>query len=170
MKSLVSSGDSLYIGYKIYLSHSVNERNWAWQISEPYISMNTMFSWEMQHIPLVSGLLHAAALTSEKVKKRYTIAPYIFHLDAPANIFSQYKTKPDVAAFSVMMWNEQLNLHVAREIKKRYPDVVIIFGGAQVHTIPKLISANIPLLTSRFEVRAKTLSAKYLRGSSMDKI
>ena len=111
-----------------------------------YFNEYNVLMGDATYLPLVSGLLHAAALTSEKVKKHYTIAPYIFHLDAPANIFSQYKTKPDVAAFSVMMWNEQLNLHVAREIKKRYPDVVIIFGGAQVPHHPEAYFREHPFI------------------------
>ena len=111
-----------------------------------YFNEYNVLMGDATYLPLVSGLLHAAALTSEKVKEHYTIAPYIFHLDAPANIFSQYKTKPDVAAFSVMMWNEQLNLHVAREIKKRYPDVVIIFGGAQVPHHPEAYFREHPFI------------------------
>ena len=36
-----------------------------------------------------------------------------------------------------MMWNEQLSLRVAQEIKRRYPNCRIIFGGAQVPHEPQ---------------------------------
>jgi radical SAM superfamily enzyme YgiQ (UPF0313 family) len=56
-----------------------------------YFNEYNVLMGDATYLPLVSGLLHAAALTSEKVKKS-----------------------------------------TAREIKKRYREVVIIFGGAQV--------------------------------------
>ena len=84
------------------------------------------------YLPLVSGLLHAYALTSEAVKANYTFMPYLFHIDTPAKILASYVQPPAVAAFSVLMWNEQLCLTIAREIKQRYPACVIIFGGASV--------------------------------------
>ena len=38
---------------------------------------------------------------------------------------------PDVCAFSTYIWNEQYNLILAEEIKKRYPKCIIEFGGPQ---------------------------------------
>ncbi len=36
-----------------------------------------------------------------------------------------------MATFSISMWNEQLSLQLAREIKSRWPDCLVVFGGAQ---------------------------------------
>lgn len=38
---------------------------------------------------------------------------------------------PKVCAFSCYVWNEKYNLTLACEIKKRWPDCIIIFGGPQ---------------------------------------
>ena len=75
------------------------------------------------YLPLVSGVLHAHALLSPKIKKSCDFQPYIFHLDAPEDILKRY-VDPFVAAFSMSMWNEQLSLRVAREVKEKYPDCI----------------------------------------------
>ena len=36
-----------------------------------------------------------------------------------------------MATFSICMWNEQLSLQLAREIKSRWPNCLIVFGGSQ---------------------------------------
>src|SRR5439155_23794791 len=46
-------------------------------------------------------------------------------------IVAQYDN-PSVAAFSTSMWNEQLSLRVAAEVRKRFPECLIVFGGPQV--------------------------------------
>jgi len=85
----------------------------------------------LSYLPLVSGLLRAHAETSEVIRREYTFEPFIYVNDAPQTILDRYDS-PSVAAFSSFMWNEQLNLIVAREIKERWPDCLIVFGGPQV--------------------------------------
>ena len=83
------------------------------------------------YLPLVSGKLRAYAETSETVRRHYDFQPFLFHIDRPQAILEQYD-RPAVAAFSSSIWNEQLCLHVAREVKRQWPDCLIIFGGTQV--------------------------------------
>lgn len=83
------------------------------------------------YLPLVSGILHAYAMESGIVRRHYTFMPYNFHIDDPVRILDAHDN-PDVAAFSVSMWNERLSLKVAREVKQRFPQCIIVFGGAQV--------------------------------------
>jgi radical SAM superfamily enzyme YgiQ (UPF0313 family) len=83
------------------------------------------------YLPLTSGKLHAYALTSPAIKAFYDFQPYLFHIDNIDNILSRYDD-PGIAAFSVQIWNEQLCLKVAEEIKQRFPKCLIMFGGTQV--------------------------------------
>lgn len=83
------------------------------------------------YLPLVSGLLQAHAQSFDDLRAAYDFQPYLFHTDRPETILAAYDA-PDIAAFSVAMWNEQLNLHIAREVKARWPDCLIVFGGPQV--------------------------------------
>ena len=90
-----------------------------------------MGSGGVTYLPLVSGILQSFAQKDSFVSSNYSFMPFVFRLDSPSESLRQYEKKPDVAAFSISMWNEKLSLHVAREIKKSYPDCLIIFGGAQ---------------------------------------
>jgi len=40
--------------------------------------------------------------------------------------------KPDIVAISQYMWSSQANLYIACEIKKRYPDCIVIAGGPNI--------------------------------------
>jgi putative methyltransferase len=88
------------------------------------------------YLPLVSGLLRAYAETSADLAAAYEFRPFLFHRDRPERILAEYD-RPAVAAFSTSMWNEQLNLHVAREVKRRHPECLIVFGGPQVPHHPE---------------------------------
>ncbi|MCF8479495.1 MAG: hypothetical protein K9H25_03615 [Rhodospirillum sp.] len=90
----------------------------------PYVA-NTAY------LPLVSGKLHAHALTDSKVRAECTFMPYLFRIDGPETILAAYDD-PSVAAFSAAIWNEQLCLRVAAAVKDRWPDCLIVFGGTQV--------------------------------------
>lgn len=83
------------------------------------------------YLPFASGLLCAYAKTSDQITSHYEFAPFLFYRDTPERILKKYDN-PSVAAFSTCMWNEQLNLHVAKELKKRYPECLVVFGGPQV--------------------------------------
>src|SRR3990167_11165303 len=98
------------------------------------------------YLPFVSGLLRAYAETFDDIKSNYEFMPYLYRVDSVENILAQYTEPPGVAAFSVAMWNEQLNLSVAREIKKRWPGCLIIFGGAQVPHFPDAYLSTYPFV------------------------
>ena len=85
------------------------------------------------YLPLVCGLLQAYAQTKTEIRDNYEFMPFIFLRDKPEQILSQYK-KPAVAAFSCSMWNINLSLEVARQVKEKFPDCLIVFGGPQVPT------------------------------------
>jgi tRNA A37 methylthiotransferase MiaB len=88
------------------------------------------------YLPLTSGKLQAYALTSDIVRDYYEFAPYLFHIDTLDAVMAQYDN-PGVAAFSVQIWNEQLCLRTAAEVKQRWPECLIVFGGTQVPHHPQ---------------------------------
>lgn len=83
------------------------------------------------YFPLVSGLLQVYAQTKDIIRENYQFMPFIFIRDHPEQIFSQYQN-PAVAAFSASMWNMNLSLAVARRVKEKFPNCLIVFGGAQI--------------------------------------
>ena len=83
------------------------------------------------YLPFVSGILRAYAETDDGIRANYTFKPFLFCADRLENILAQYDEPPAIAAFSIAMWNEQLSLQVAREVKAQWPYCLIVFGGAQ---------------------------------------
>ena len=83
------------------------------------------------YLPLVSGILRAYAETNEKIRANYRFKPFLFCIDRFENLIARYDEEPAMATFSICMWNEQLSLQLAREIKARWPNCLIVFGGSQ---------------------------------------
>lgn len=89
------------------------------------------------YLPLVSGLLRSYAETFQEIRDNYEFMPFIYEMDVPSKILAQYTKPPDVACFSSVMWNEQLNYHIAKEVKIRWPECLIVFGGPNVPMPPQ---------------------------------
>lgn len=98
------------------------------------------------YLPLVSGLLRAYAETSAELAAAYEFKPFLFHRAPVDSILAQYDEAPDVAAFSVSMWNEQTNLRVAEQVKRRYPECLVVFGGPQVPHYPDAYFREFPFI------------------------
>tara|TARA_Y100000310_G_scaffold221576_1_gene223174 strand:- start:32487 stop:34511 length:2025 start_codon:yes stop_codon:yes gene_type:complete len=92
---------------------------------------NILMEEKVTYLPLVSGSLQAFAQTDSEIAENYEFMPFIFHGDHPDRIFSQYDN-PSVAAFSVSMWNANLSLEIARRVKEKFPDCLIVAGGPHV--------------------------------------
>ncbi len=89
------------------------------------------------YLPLVSGLLRSYAETVPIIREHYEFMPFIYAMDRPANILAHYTQPPDIACFSSVMWNEQLNYHIAERVKSEYPNCLIVFGGPNVPMPPQ---------------------------------
>lgn len=83
------------------------------------------------YLPIASGLLYAYARKSEIIRTNYEFMPFLFLRGDISEIAASYDN-PSVASFSTSMWNEQLNLRLAKQIKRCFPGCLIIFGGPQV--------------------------------------
>lgn len=98
---------------------------------EVYLNEYNVLMSNAIYLPLASGLLQAYATTVPDIQKNYQFMPFLFIRNHPEKIISQYKN-PGVAAFSVSMWNMNLSLTIAEEVKKRFPGCLIVFGGPNV--------------------------------------
>jgi radical SAM superfamily enzyme YgiQ (UPF0313 family) len=95
-----------------------------------------MGSGGVSYLPLVSGILAANAKKNFILKKNFKFKPFIFKPDTSENIIKNYYDEtPDIALFSISMWNEQLSLEVAEKLKKQF-NTFIIFGGPSCPHIP----------------------------------
>jgi len=83
------------------------------------------------YLPFSSGLLQAYAQQFSEVTDNYRFMPFLFIRNNLEKILSQY-IDPDVVCFSVSVWNFELSLAIAKEVKQKYPKSLIIFGGPHV--------------------------------------
>ncbi len=83
------------------------------------------------HIPYTAGQLSAYALSDKDVGESFTLSEIFFLREAPERVMERIEA-PAVAAFSTYIWNFNYNKTIARMIKEKYPDCVIVFGGHHV--------------------------------------
>jgi len=83
------------------------------------------------YLPIVSGMLSAYAKQDAEICDNYDIMPFNFQYE-DADTIVQRHVDPDVAAFSASMWNINLCLTVAKKVKEKHPDCLIVFGGPSV--------------------------------------
>jgi putative methyltransferase len=95
-----------------------------------YFAEFNVLMGNVAYLPLVSGLLSAYAQRVPGITAEYDLMPFLFHRDIPDRLLEKYE-EPSVAAFSVYMWNEQLSLYIAEKLKERFPECLVVFGGAQ---------------------------------------
>lgn len=98
---------------------------------EVYLNEYNVLMSNAIYLPLASGLLQAYATTIPDIQNNYQFMPFLFVRNHPEKIVRQYKN-PGVAAFSVSMWNMNLSLRIAEEVKKRFPECLTVFGGPSV--------------------------------------
>lgn len=97
------------------------------------------------YLPLVSGLLRCYAQTQPVLRGNYEFMPFLFYRDRLGPILERYEN-PSVAAFSCSMWNEQINLRVAEQVKRRHPNCLVVFGGPNVPHRPEAYFKRHPFI------------------------
>lgn len=84
------------------------------------------------YLPYTAGILVASAFTSEIVKKHCSFKEFIF-LREDVNAVVERIENPAFFGFSSYCWSSEYNKLLARAVKEKYPDCLIVFGG---HDIP----------------------------------
>jgi len=94
------------------------------------VQINNSFS-DQCYLPLSVGMLQAYA-------KKHLVYSDDYDFFAPIYTFvrieeaAEFLSDADIVGFSTYIWNFENSLAIARELKRRKPETVIIFGGPQV--------------------------------------
>ncbi len=94
------------------------------------VQINSRFSGQV-YLPLSAGALQAYAQKHLKNDTEHEFLPPIYsRVSIEEGV--QSLMEADVAGFSTYVWNFQLSLKIAAELKRRKPEVLIVFGGPHV--------------------------------------
>ena len=95
-----------------------------------FIQPNTLLGNSI-YFPYAVGVLASYALQFEDLKSKYELAGIIFKEDSSEEVMNSIDN-PFIVGFSNYFWNYSYNLEQAKNIKEKYPECTIIFGGHQV--------------------------------------
>lgn len=85
-----------------------------------------------QWLPYSVAAVWAYVDQFSEIKENFKLKEIIFKREPIDTVVSRLDN-PGVCLFSNYLWNENYNLLLAKQIKKRYPKCLIVFGGPNVH-------------------------------------
>lgn len=94
--------------------------------------INVTYSDSIAYLPYAAGCIAAYALSDVEFNEKFNIGDILFLRENTDDALKRIKD-PFIAGFSCYIWNMEYNLTLARKIKEKYPECLIVFGG---HNIP----------------------------------
>ena len=85
-----------------------------------------------QWLPYSVAAVWAYVDQFSEIKENFKLKEIIFKREPIDTVVSRLDN-PGICLFSNYLWNENYNLLLAKQIKKRYPKCLIVFGGPNVH-------------------------------------
>ena len=83
-------------------------------------------------MPYSCGLLHAYCAADAGIAAAYDFQDYLFHLETDVPALAARIERPAVLGLSLLSWNARRSLKLARLVKARFPDCLIVAGGPEV--------------------------------------
>ena len=83
------------------------------------------------YLPYSIGCVWSYAQSRPHIREAYRLGDLVFRREPPADVLARME-RPAIACFSAYLWNWRWNLHMARSVKSRFPECLVVFGGPQV--------------------------------------
>lgn len=83
------------------------------------------------YLPYATGTIVAYCKSRPDIAAEYDFKEIIFRRDDISTIVDGMES-PYIAAFSTYVWNVEFNKALAKAVKERYPECIIVFGGHSV--------------------------------------
>ena len=84
------------------------------------------------YLPFSVGCIWAYTNQFEDIKSNFKLCDVIWRRDRQTNVLDKI-IDPDIVGFSCYVWNHKWNLTLAKKIKNKYPNCLIVFGGPSVN-------------------------------------
>jgi len=87
-------------------------------------------------LPYSTGLIWSYCIEDERIRDNYTLDQWFYYRDDDVNLDTMFEKiqNPSVVGFNCFVWNWEFNKIMAKKIKDKFPDSVIVFGGWQQPT------------------------------------
>ncbi|MBQ9879244.1 MAG: cobalamin-dependent protein [Clostridia bacterium] len=96
------------------------------------VQVNVTYSDYIAYLPYAAGCIAAYVFSDPAVNEIYALGDILYMRKQLSEALEEVRD-PAVVGFSCYVWNMEYNKKLARLIKERYPDCLIVFGG---HNIP----------------------------------
>ena len=83
------------------------------------------------YLPYSIGCIVAYAKQFKDIRDNWDFGELFFKREDPVEVVKRLDN-PKVCAFSSYVWNEVISQEIAKEVRKQYPDCIIVWGGPQV--------------------------------------
>jgi len=117
--------------------------------------------FETHWLPYAVARLWSYAKTDPYINKTYCAKDFVFER-LPIKDFVDSIDSIDIAAFSSYIWNENYNLKLAKAIKQKFPNCIIVFGGPQVPDRPTQFHNDHPFVDHTFHGESEYLFKEFL--------
>lgn len=97
------------------------------------------------YLPYSAGLLQAFLMKHHSLMDRIEFEE-IMHLRQPIEQTAARAAKADIFGVSCYIWNWEYSKELARRTKELNPDIVIVFGGPQVHHQDENVFCDLPFV------------------------
>lgn len=95
------------------------------------VQVNASFDSSI-YLPYAAGTLIASAMNNDELNGEYDFEEIIYLRSEINSVLAELKT-PYIMAFSNYIWNFEYNKALAKKVKEKYPECLIVFGG---HNVP----------------------------------
>lgn len=106
-----------------------------------YLAQINYLHGKSTFLPYAVGTLIAAAKANEEINEFYDFMEPVFIRKKTDEVLEEIE-QPYLVGFSNYVWNHEYNKVLARKIKDKYPDCLILFGGHHISTDTALMSED----------------------------
>ncbi|MCF6154423.1 MAG: radical SAM protein [Candidatus Brocadia sp.] len=108
------------------------------------VQINNSFSGQ-NYLPYSLGFLQGYAQRYLKDINKFEFLPPIYKR-IPIKVAVERLLDADMVFFSTYVWNIRISLEIARHVKQKMPDSIIVFGGMQVPNVVEPFLRNNPFV------------------------
>jgi radical SAM superfamily enzyme YgiQ (UPF0313 family) len=119
---------------------------------------------EATFLPLSSAFIWEYCKTQDDIVDSWELGDILFERDSIENYIAQCKS-PDVFAFSTYVWNWDITCELARAVKEKWPNCLVVFGGPQVPYKTEWLENNKDICDLVVTYAGERTFAEILRGN-----